>query len=107
VVGNWKLQIDAEGQRFTPEVQIALKDDKLTANYVTEEVGTHQIQDLTLKDNELKFSLSLEGDNGKLDLKYEGVPRGDAITGKVHYEAGSTTGSADFTGKLTKASGEE
>lgn len=107
VVGNWKLHIEAEGQQFTPEVHIRMKDEKLTAKYVTEEVGTHNIEDLTLKDNKLEFSLSLVGDSGSLDLEYQGLPRGDAITGDVQYEAGSTSGKAEFTGRLTKPNGDD
>jgi len=104
VVGNWKLHIEAQNREYFPEVQVTLDDDKFKAKYVTTEIGTHEIKDLTLKDNQLKFSLSLEGDAGTLDLKYEGIPRGSKINGKVHYEAGSTSGSADFTGKREKPS---
>ena len=103
VVGNWLLHIEARDQVFEPELQVVLEDETLRAKYVTKEVGTHEIEKITLKDNTLHFDLRLEGDAGQLDLKYEAIPRGNAITGTVHYEAGSTSGSADFTGKRTKS----
>ena len=102
VVGNWKLHINAEGREFTPEVQVTLADDKLQAKYVSEEAGMHDIEEISLKDNKLVFSLTMSGDTGSLELNYEGVPRGESINGTVQYATANMSGKADFKGKLAQ-----
>jgi hypothetical protein len=49
----------------------------------------------------LKFSLAFEVDGTGVDRKYEGAPRSDVITGEVAFQIGSTSPTAEFTGKLT------
>ncbi len=103
LVGTWTLQIDAEGRQYTPKVLVTRKDDQLAAKYATADFGTFDVKEITIKDNKLRFTVFAESDQGKLDLKYEGVPRGDLIAGTLHYEVGSASGSADFTGKRTES----
>lgn len=104
VVGTWTLEIDAEGQHFTPQVLFTLKDDQLAATYKTASYGDFEAKEITIKKNQLTLKIFAEGDQGKLDLQYQGVPRGDAIAGTLAYEVGTASGTVDFTGKRSKTS---
>lgn len=97
-VGAWALHIETDGQTFMPIVEIACTDGKLSGKYVTEEAGTHAIEKIDLKDNQLVFALAFEVDGTGVNLKYKGVPRGHAISGTVNYEIGSAAGTAEFLG---------
>lgn len=102
LTGTWTLQIDAEGRHYTPKVRITLKDDQLAAKYETTDFGTFDVKEITIKENQLRFTVLEEGEQGKLDLKYEGVPRGDVIAGTLQYQVGQASGSVEFAGKRTE-----
>jgi hypothetical protein len=102
VVGVWKLTIKTdEGRTYEPEVRIEQAESKLTGRYVTKEIGDHDLEGLTLKENVLKFKVSISRDGHSLQLDYEGKPRGDQLAGEIKYDFDGNTGTTKFTGALT------
>ncbi|MFO1095259.1 MAG: hypothetical protein U0992_18435 [Planctomycetaceae bacterium] len=102
VVGVWKLKIETDnGQTFEPEVKLEQAESKLTGRYVSKEVGEHDLKDVTLEDNVLKFSVSISKDGHTLKLDYQGKPRGDQLAGEIQYDLDGNTGSTKYTGALS------
>ena len=102
VVGTWALKLEAEGREFTPRLVVKLKDETLSAQYVTGEYGTFDAKEISLKKGKLLFTVQAESGQGKLDLKYEGLLSGNEIKGQLNYDVGSASGKAEFSGKRTK-----
>lgn len=102
VVGLWKLTVKADnGQTYEPEVKLTSSNSELSGEYLTTEIGDHDVETVTLSDNVLKFSLSISLDGRKLKLNYSGRPRGDRMAGKVSYEFDGASGAVEFSGVHT------
>lgn len=101
VAGTWKLVIESPDRTFRPQLEVKVDGDKLKAKYVTEEVGTHDVESISLSENKLTFALNLDVEGTQLALKFAGHPRGSDISGEVEYDAGDVSGTLPFQGALS------
>ena len=101
VVGAWKLKITLPSdQILQPLLTVALKDQKLTASYLSDDGKTIEAKQLEIKDNQLQFEIDTEHDSAKLHVAFKGRPYGSKIMGKLKYTVNSDSGELDYTGSL-------
>lgn len=101
VVGAWKLKITLPSdQTLQPLLTVALKDQKLTAIYLSDDGKTIEAKQLEIKDNQLQFEIDTDYDNAKLHVAFKGRPYGSKIMGKLKYTVNDDSGELDYTGAL-------
>ena len=101
VVGAWKLKITLPSdQTLQPLLTIALKDQMLSASYLTGDGKTLEAKQLEIKDNQLQFEIDSVYDTAKLHVAFKGRPYGSKIIGKLKYTVNGDSGELDYTGAL-------
>jgi len=101
VLGEWNLSIELDsGEEFNPVVTLKLEKGKLTGTYADDIAGTHDLKDVSLKNNVLTFSIGgeAEGDGTPFSAKFRGKPRGDRIRGKAEVDIAGTELTAKIRG---------
>ncbi len=98
VVGKWNFVAETEsGETFESVVTLKLSKGKLVGTYEGQDAGSHDLQDVVLKDNKLSFTLEGSADDGSsFTAKFTGKPRGDRIRGKSDV----TINGAEMTAKI-------
>ena len=102
VLGDWNMTIELDsGEAFEPVVTLKLEKGKLAGTYADDIAGTHELKDVSLKNNVLTFSIGgeAEGDGTPFSAKFTGKPRGDRIRGKAEVEIAGTELAAKIRGK--------
>ena len=101
LVGAWKLKITlTSDQTLQPLLTVALKDQKLTASYVSDDGKTLEAKQLEIKDNQLQFEIDTVYDTANLHVAFKGRPFGSKIKGKLKYTVNGDSGELDYTGEL-------
>ncbi len=84
VTGDWRLSVTTgNGEAFEPTVTLRLNKGKLSGIYEDEQAGRHDLQEVSLRDNRLSFSISGNAvDGSTFSATFTGTPRGNRIRGK-------------------------
>ena len=98
VVGTWRFTIETDNGTLEPTIKFTEKDGKLQGMY-TGRSNDREATKISIKDNQLSFTISGENDGNAWSVVYKGKPRGNAIKGSVDYDFGGNTGTIDFVGK--------
>ena len=108
VVGKWKLNVaTGNGEVFAPTVTLSLQKGKLAGTYEDEAAGKHDLQDVSLRNNQLSFSISGNAADGStFSATFTGTPRGNRIRGKSDVVINDSETTAKVRGrKLHKNNG--
>jgi len=100
--GTWKWSFTMGDQ--TREVTLKLKQDgeKLTGALLGRNNQETAIQDGTVKDGEVSFTVVREFNNQKMTSKYKGKLEGDTIKGSIETERNGQTNKRDWEAKRVK-----
>jgi hypothetical protein len=98
VLGTWRFTVETENGTLEPTIKFTEKDGKLKGMY-TGRSTDREATKISIKDNQLSFTISGENDGNAWNVVYKGKPRGNAIKGSVDYDFGGSTGTIDFVGK--------
>lgn len=85
VVGKWNFKVEtSEGELFEPTVVLKLEKGRLVGTHEGDVAGSHDLQDVVLKDNQLSWTVEGSASDGSsFTAKFTGKPRGDRIRGKA------------------------
>jgi len=99
VRGIWKLEVQTpDGQLHLPSVHIQHRRNRFSGSYVSELVGELALTDISLKQNELRFTARNAADPPVI-LKYVGKPHGSTMNGELTYSLGDQKGTLKFRGQ--------
>lgn len=109
VAGIWLIRTEGrDGQVREREYKFTVNDqNKLRSSYVGRAGELREIEDVQLKDNELSFETSREGNNGEFKIAFKGKPRGNTMEGTIEFTFGGQTRTMEFTGKKLPEKKEE
>lgn len=100
VVGTWALEIDTpEGTNSSELVVDMTAGKKLTAKLKGTRGEFVEVDDLLVKDNRLRFTVTGEFDGTFLTARYLTKPLGDKLTGTMDYDYGGQVGELTVKGK--------
>lgn len=101
VTGQWKFKVETpEGEVFEPVVNLKLARGKLVGSYEGDAAGSHELQEVKLKDNKLSFKIGGEAaDGSSFTAMFTGKPRGDRIRGKAEVEINGAAMTAKVRGQ--------
>ena len=106
--GTWMWTIPGRngGPDRTNTLKLKMEGDKVTGKMMAParggETTTTEIEDGKVKDGEVSFSVSREGQNGKMTSKYHGKITDDSIKGKMEMERNGSPVSRDWEAKRSK-----
>jgi hypothetical protein len=92
VTGTWKWTVKFNDKEFEQTMKLEQKGDKVTGT-VSAGKGESKIEDGTVKNGELKFTVTRTRKDQKFVSKYQGKVSGDTIKGTI---------TSDFNGKEFK-----
>lgn len=92
VTGTWKWTVKFNDKEFEQTMKLEQKGDKVTGTITTGKNET-KIEDGTIKNGELKFTVTRTRKEQKFVSKYQGKVSGDTIKGTI---------TSDFAGKENK-----
>jgi hypothetical protein len=92
VTGTWKWTVKFNDKEFEQTMKLEQKGDKVTGT-VSAGKGESKIEDGTIKNGELKFTVTRTRKDQKFVSKYQGKVSGDTIKGTI---------TSDFNGKEFK-----
>lgn len=98
VAGTWELTYNPGDGEHSAILTIEETDSKLSAGYVdTNHEGDREFEvtAVDFTDDKLTFSTS----SGNSTVKFEGIVKGDAVTGSAEWEFDGMTGAFEFEGK--------
>jgi hypothetical protein len=98
VTGEWKLTVESPNGTGTPTVTFKQDGETLTGTYKGR-FGEAPLKG-TVKDNDIKFSLTISPQGQDLQLDYTGTVDGDTMKGKVKF---GDLGEGNFSGKKAAA----
>jgi hypothetical protein len=98
--GGWALEVKTDdGQTLTATMKLSKDGDKLVGTYTGMDGKEVKAEDLSLKDNELAFTVKLDFQGTDLVAKFKLKHEGGKLKGKVDYDLGGQTGTLDVDGK--------
>jgi len=98
--GGWALEVKTDdGQTLTASMKLAKDGDKLAGTYTGMDGKEVKAEELSLKDNDLAFTVKLDFQGTELVAKFKLKQDGDKLAGKVDYDLGGQTGTLDVVGK--------
>ena len=101
--GTWKWTTNFGGQSRDATLKLKMDGDKLSGVYIGGQSNTETpIENATIKDDTISFSVTREFNNQKRTTKYSGKISGDTITGKSERERDGQTQSSDWVAKRQK-----
>ena len=102
--GTWKWTIETQsGQTIESALKLKLDGDKLTGTFIGRGGTEVAIQDASLKDDAVSFTVVRERNGQKTTAKYAGKLAGDTIKGKIETERDGQTRSRDWEAKRETA----
>jgi lipopolysaccharide export LptBFGC system permease protein LptF len=97
--GNWKWSITTQnGDTFESTAKLKQDGDKVTGT-VNGRFGEAEIQDGSVKGDDIKFKVKRERDGQTFVLNYSGKISTDKIKGKIEFERDGNTVSRDWDAK--------
>ena len=100
--GTWTWEVNVGGQTRQMTLKLKSDGDKLTGAMIGRNGQETQIEDGTIKDGEVSFTVTRERNGQKSTMKYSGKVIGDTIKGKVEFERDGQTQSRDWEAKRSK-----
>ncbi len=101
VVGAWKLKIALPNdQTLQPVLTFAIKDEKLTATFASDDGKMLEVKRIEIKDNQLQFEMDTVYDGADLHVEYKGRPYGSKLRGKIKYTVNNDSGELEYTGAM-------
>jgi hypothetical protein len=100
--GTWKWETSFGGKTRENTLKLKLEGDKLTGAMLGRDNQEIAIDNATFKDDKVSFTITREFNNNKFTTKYNGVVKGDTITGKSETERDGQTQSRDWEAKRQK-----
>ncbi len=100
VVGQWTLKLETPNGVIEPRLTITRDGDALKGEYESV-FGKREPKNLALKDGELSWEISGDGQGGPFKVVYKGQPRGNKIAGTNEFDFNGNTGTMEFTGTRT------
>lgn len=101
VVGAWKLKITLPNdQTLQPMLTFAMKDDKLTATFTSDDGKVVEVKQLEIKENQLQFEMDTVYEGADLHVEYKGRPYGARLKGKIKYTLNNDSGELEYTGAM-------
>src|SRR5205807_1264164 len=94
VTGEWNLTVESPNGTGTPTVTFKQDGETLTGTYKGR-LGEAPLKG-TVKDNDIKFSLTISPQGQEIQIDYTGTLDGDTMKGKVKF---GDLGEGTFTGK--------
>jgi hypothetical protein len=102
--GTWKWTFETQsGQTIESSLKLKLEGDQLTGTFIGRGGTEVAIQDATLKQDEISFTVVRERNGQKMTAKYLGKLAGDTIKGKIETERDGQTRSRDWEAKRATA----
>ncbi len=98
VSGEWNLSVDTPNGTATPAVTFKQDGEALTGTYKGR-YGEVPVKG-TIKDNEIKFTVTISIQGQDLEIVYSGTVDGDTMKGKATF---GDMGEGTFTGKKATA----
>ncbi len=87
--GTWKWTYETpNGQSIDQSVQLKLEEDKLSGVYIGRGGQEVEIQDATLEEDQVAFTVVRERGGQEIILSFSGKLEGDEITGSVEIDFG-------------------
>ncbi len=87
-LGQWDVNFNVGDRDINARLIISEKPDGTLAGKWTEEQGEHIISDVKFKDGKLTFTRDSKLDEFEFQTKYEGMVKGNELTGKFENEMG-------------------
>ena len=99
VIGTWQLRFETpNGNVMEPTLKISRDGKKLKGTFVSER-GERELDNLTIKDNQLSFEITFERDGNSFTVAYKGTPHGDSMKGTLEAEFNGESRKTDVEGK--------
>lgn len=99
--GTWKWSIERDGNSLELTLKLKQDGEKLTGTSAWNNGNEVNIEDGTVKGDEVAFRVIRERDGRKITSKYRGKISGDAITGKVRTDFSGDEQEFDWAPKRT------
>jgi hypothetical protein len=96
-VGEWKIVIDADGNRLTPSILITKSGDKLQGKYTVAEGIVVDATNLRIRENNLEFHMETTIEGRTIKADYSGRPYGNVIKGTIQYDLDGNEGEIEFS----------
>jgi len=98
-VGDWQLKVMTDdGQTLTSTLKLSQEDGKLKGTFVGMDGTEVKAEDITAKDGELAFKVTLDFQGTELVAKFKFKQEASGLKGSVDYDLGGQTGTLDATG---------
>ena len=78
----------------------AMKDDKLTATFTSDDGKMLEVKGLEIKDNQLQFEMDTVYEGADLHVEYKGRPYGSNIKGNIKYTVNNDSGELEYIGAM-------
>ncbi|MDR3635375.1 MAG: hypothetical protein P4L84_16340 [Isosphaeraceae bacterium] len=96
---TWEFKRPNTDQVITTTLKLTQDGEKLTGTISRPNNTETAIEEGSVKNGEVVFSVTREFNGNKFVQKYKGTLKGDAITGKVEFERNGEAQSRDWTAK--------
>lgn len=97
--GTWKWSVEFNGNKREITLKLKAEGEKLTGTISGRNNTETNIEDGTVKDGEVSFTVTRERNGQKFAQKYTGKVDGDTLKGKVSFERNGETTTRDFEAK--------
>jgi hypothetical protein len=100
--GTWKWTVEFNGQKRDMTLKLKQEGDKLTGAMIGRNNNETAIDDGTIKDGNVSFTVTRERNGQKFTTKYTGKVVGDTIKGKMEFERNGETQTRDWEATRSK-----
>jgi hypothetical protein len=97
--GTWTWEVTRNDQTFKTTLKLTQDGEKLTGTISGRNNTETAIEDGAVKDGAISFKVVREFNGNKIEQKYKGTLKGDAITGKIEFERNGEAQSRDWNAK--------
>jgi hypothetical protein len=96
---TWEFKRPNSDQAITTTLKLVQEGEKLTGTVSGRNNSETPIEDGSVKNGEVAFTVTREFNGNKFVQKYKGTVKGDTITGKIEFERNGEAQSRDWTAK--------
>ena len=100
--GTWKWTTERNGQKRETTLKLKADGGKLTGTITGGKDTEVKIEDGTVKDGEVKFTVTREFKDQKITSKYSAKVSGDAMKGTIESSFGGKDNKREFEAKRDK-----